>query len=83
MTDLVQVLRSSMGSLKTSHDELFDFNQINTRGHSLKIRQQSCRLNFRNFSLIALVIPIWNNLPSCIAETRTVGDFKRKLDTMT
>ena len=81
-TDLVHLFKIINGFIDISHDVLFDFNQINIRGHNLNTRQKNCRLNCSKCLFIPRVIPTWNNLPSCIAETRTVGDFKRKLETI-
>ena len=51
-----------------------------TRGHSLKLTKQHCRLNMRGNYFSQRVINTWNSLPDTVVTAPTVNCFKCRLD---
>ena len=51
-----------------------------TRGHSMKILKNRCRLDVRRFSFAERVVNRWNLLDTESIEQTTLNAFKRRLD---
>ena len=51
-----------------------------TRGHSLKLKKNHCRLDLRKNFFTMRVVNIWNALPAFIADAASLSIFKRLID---
>ena len=60
-------------------ETMFTYNNNNTRGHKFKLSVNYCRVNYRKFFFCNRVIPIWNDLPTDIAEIESLEVFKNRL----
>ena len=52
----------------------------NTRGHSLKIYKQRCKLNVRKNCFPHRIVEAWNCLPEQVIKSTTVQQFEGRLD---
>ena len=52
----------------------------NTRGHSLKIYKQRCKLNVRKNSFPHRTVEAWNSLPDQVIKAETIQQFEGRLD---
>ena len=50
------------------------------RGHKLKLNKPQVNKSIRLNSFAMRTIPVWNNIPSDIVNSKTVFEFKTKLD---
>ncbi len=51
-----------------------------TRGHTLKINKNNCRLDIRKHYFTNRVVDVWNSLPESIVTAKNVKAFERRLD---
>lgn len=51
-----------------------------TRGHTLKINKNNCRLDIRKHYFTNRVVDVWNSLPDEIVTAKNVKAFERRLD---
>ena len=59
----------------------FELNRSNRcRGHKLKLKKPSSRLNIRKFSFAHRIIDEWNKLPEEVIESRSLNQFKAGID---
>ena len=66
---------------KTNYQNFFTLNNnINTRGHSLKLQKNFSRTNIRKYSFSNRIIDSWNSLPESIASAPSINTFKNRLD---
>jgi len=49
-----------------------------SRGHSLKIRKQFSRVNYRAFSFANRCVHVWNGLDNEIVFASSLSNFKKK-----
>ena len=79
--DMIQVYRIMHGLDKVSPDHFFiqTSNSV-TRGHSMKLFHQTCRLNIRHKFFSLRIINDWNSLPEDVVTSANIDCFKRKLD---
>ena len=54
--------------------------EINTRGHTYKLRKKFCRLELRKHFFTNRIVDQWNRLPSEIVRAKTLNSFKNRLD---
>jgi hypothetical protein len=59
---------------------LFNLSSGTTRGHSLKVSKERCRLDVRKHFFTNRVVDTWNSLPDNIVTSRTVHMFENRLD---
>ena len=52
----------------------------NTRGHSLKIYKQRCKLNVRKICFPHRIVEAWNSLPDQVIKAETIQQFEGRLD---
>ena len=52
----------------------------NTRGHSLKIYKQRCKLNVRKNCFPHRIVEAWNSLPDQVIKAETIQQFEGRLD---
>ena len=50
-----------------------------TRGHSLRFRQQHCRIQSYQYSFFPSVICLWNTLPDSVVSAPTLESFRSRL----
>lgn len=80
--DLLYVFKIVHKMVDVLFENLFTFNRNNTRGHNFKLYMNHSRVNYRKYFFCNRVIPIWNELPSEVAETESFEVFKRSLHDM-
>ena len=51
-----------------------------TRGHSLKLVNNSYHYDLRKFSFAPKIVNVWNSLPEIVIPADTKETFKRRLD---
>ena len=80
--DMIQVYRIMNGLCDMDKDKLFEMkgDQVNLRGHALKIQKQHARLNIRKNNFTHRVVSHWNMLPKSAVEAPTVNSFKSEID---
>jgi len=79
-TDLIQTFKIMHQIDDLPSDEMFIKSRTTrTRGHSLKIYKQHCRLDVRKHFFSQRIINEWNNLPGAIVNSGTINEFKTKL----
>ena len=54
--------------------------QLNTRGHSLKLVKQRARSSLRQNTFSQRVVNDWNALPAHVVDSPTLNTFKSRLD---
>ena len=78
-TDVIQLYKI-VNNIDRSERSLFDISSDHrTRGHSLRIKKQHCRLNIRQQSFTQRVVNIWNSLPESVVNATSVNSFKNQL----
>ena len=65
---------------KVDREDLFNWDQRNTRGHDKKLKMTTCRRNIKKFSFPSRTIEAWNALGTEVVKARTIHEFKAKLD---
>ena len=78
---MIQMFKIWKGIDKLSFEDLgIQINTGNTRGHRVKIRKNTVRLNIRRDFFTFRVVNLWNSLPANILEVPKVEGFKLGLD---
>ena len=78
--DLILVFKILNGIDDISPEKFFQFSDTTTRGHSKKLYKQRSNKSIRQNFFAIRVIDDWNSLPEDIISTKTVLQFKTKLD---
>ena len=78
--DLILVFKILNGIDDISPEKFFQFSDTTTRGHSKKLYKQRSNKSIRQNFFAIRVIDDWNSLPKDILSTKTVLQFKTKLD---
>lgn len=78
--DLIQVFKILNGIDDISPDKFFLMSETTTRGHSKKLYKLRSRKSVRYNSFAVRVIDNWNSLPEEIISSKTVLQFKSRLD---
>ena len=60
-----------------SIDDYIIFNDLPTRGHKFKLKVQYSKNNVRKFFFLNRIIPIWNDLPDVVVESKDLENFKQ------
>ena len=61
-------------------EDFFQVADSSTRGHNLKLFKHRCSRSIRMHSFAVRIIEDWNSLPEDIIYSKTVLQFKTKLD---
>jgi len=78
--DLIEVCKIIHRLSAIAFESLFEFdNSGRTRGHSLKLRKQRCRLDLRLHFFSERVINLWNNLDDQTVSASSLNCFKSNL----
>ena len=77
--DLILVFKILNG-IDISPEQFFQFSDTTTRGHSKKLYKQRSNKSIRQNFFAIRVIDDWKSLPEDIISTKTVLQFKTKLD---
>ena len=80
--DLIEMFKIMKGIYKIDKDRLFEVNTNRTRGHSMKIIKNHCRLNLRKNFFTQRIVNDWNHLPQSAVDQKTVLGFKIEIDPM-
>jgi len=76
-SDLLEVFRMYKGWSRISFDSMFTLSNITlTRGHTVKITKNWCRLDSRWHFISERVIDRWNRLPQHITDSVSLNAFK-------
>ena len=79
--DIIQVFIISYKIDDIDMSKFFTFmDNSQLRGHNLKLNKPRVNKSIRLNSFAMRTIPVWNNLPSKIVNSKTVLKFKTKLD---
>ena len=78
--DTVFLLKMIYNLVDLEFGHFFSFNNINTRGHSLKLNVQYSRINCRQYCFVNRVVPMWNNLLEAIVNYDNVCKFINELN---
>ena len=78
--DLIEAYKYTHGHYNVNQHLLQIESESRTRGHSYKLKKQSCRLDVRKNFFSVRIVKEWNNLPAKIAEAPTLDCFKARLD---
>ena len=78
--DLIEVFKILNGLTTIPFDELFEVDiSGRTRGHSVKLRKNRCKLDVRKYFFCDRVVNRWNNLDEKTIGSTSVNEFKRNL----
>ena len=77
---IIQVFKILNGVDDISPDKFFKFFETTTRRHSKKLFMQRCNKSIRQNSFCIRIIEDWNLLPEEIISSKSVIQFKAKLD---
>jgi len=81
--DLVEVYKMWKGLSRISFDSFFEVDlQHRTRGHSLKLRKNRCRLDIRQHFFSERVVSAWNALDQQTIDSSSLNIFKKNLSRM-
>ena len=79
--DIIQVFRIIHEIDDIGMSKFFTFtDNSQLRGHNLKLNKPRVNKSIRLNSFAMRTIPVWNSLPSEIVNSKTVLEFKTKLD---
>ena len=79
--DIIQVFKIIHKIDDIDMSKFFTFtDNSQLRGHNLKLNKPRVNKSIRLNSFAMRTIPVWNNLPSEIVNSKTVLEFKTKLD---
>ena len=80
--DLIEMYKLLNGRERISNEQFFTLapTQHSTRGHSLKLFKERCRLNYRKYLFSQRAVDDWNSLPSKVIDASSVNVFKNRLD---
>ena len=79
--DLLETFKIVTGRDRLESELFFEFNRSDRcRGHKLKLKKPSSRLNIRKFSFMHRIIDEWNKLPEGVIESRSLNQFKAGVD---
>ena len=79
--DIIQVFKIVHNIDDIDMNRFFTFTENNQlRGHNLKLNKPRVNKSIRLNSFAMRNIPVWNNLPSEAVNSKTVLEFKTKLD---
>ena len=48
--------------------------------HSMALHQERCKTDIRKYSFTQRVVSSWNTLPNEVVQSKTVAEFKRRID---
>jgi hypothetical protein len=78
--DMILVFQLLTGLLKVDPNNYFTLAANQTRGHSLKLRGLTSRVNVRKNFFTERVVNPWNSLPNHVVTAPTLNLFKQNLD---
>jgi len=78
--DLLEMFKIMKGKEDVREEDFFMRRISNTRGHTLKLYQGSCRTDTRKYSFSRRAVGEWNKLPDVVVEQERLEGFKRELD---
>ena len=77
--DFIAVYRASKDLERIDTEDLFVWNDRNTRGHEKKLKRTIC-MRQKNYSFPYRIIEAWNKLDAELINARIIHDFKSELD---
>ena len=80
--DMIEVYKYTHGFYSTIFDLLNIAQDINTRGHTLKLFLKFCKANARQNYFSNRVVNTWNKLPSSIVNAPSLNSLKAMLDNL-
>ena len=78
--DMIQVFKIMKGIDDVPIEDFFQVADSSTRGHSLKLFKPRCSKSVRQHSFSVRIIEEWNSLLEDVVSTKSVIQFKTKLD---
>ena len=80
--DLIEVYKILTGKEDIDPSYFFQFasQELNLRGHHLKLYKKPCRLNVRKYFFTQRIVSLWNSLPNRVVTAPSVNSFKKRLD---
>ena len=79
--DMIETFKILAGIYDEKTTEgMFTLNRNTTRGHSMKVVKQRCKLDIRKYFFINRVADTWNSLPDHVVSATKVKTFENRLD---
>ena len=78
--DMIEVYKIFNGLDDLKVEDFFVLDTDGRRGHSRKLKVQSCRLDIRKYSFSVRVVDLWNRLSEETVCSDTLTTFKKRLD---
>jgi hypothetical protein len=80
--DLIETFKILTGKEGVNSNDFFQMAEVNRnlRGHSLKLFKQRSRTSLRQHVFSARVVDEWNSLPQHVVESKSINQFKNRLD---
>ena len=78
--DMIHVFKIMKGIDDVPIEDFFQVADSSTRGHSLKLYKPRFSKSVRQHSFSVRIIEEWNSLPEDVVSTKSVIQFKTKLD---
>lgn len=80
--DLIVTYRALHFCFGLDMSYLFELNLNNLRGHSYKLKKQTCSTTVRRNFVSSRVFSAWNQLPATVVEAPSVNSFKNRFDAL-
>lgn len=77
--DLILLFKIINNLIPLNPNDFFEFANLPTRGHNLKIRVKYSRTNIKKYAFPNRIIQCWNDLPSEVVNAQNISKFKFKL----
>ena len=77
--DLILLFKIINNLIPLNPNDFFEFANLPTRGHNLKIRVKYSRTNIKKYAFPNRIIHCWNDLPSEVVNAQNINQFKSKL----
>ena len=78
--DMIEVYKYMNGIYKTEKPKLEKATTVHLRGHSMKLKKQSCKKDVRKNYFTIRVNDTWNGLPEDVVTAPSINAFKNRLD---
>ena len=79
--DIIETYKYTHNLYKLTNSPIkLDTSNINTRGHSFKLKKSSCNKNIRSKFFTERVVNSWNSLPEDIVNAPTLNALKNRID---
>ena len=77
---MIEVFKLLNNFENINHEQFFELDFSNRRGHSMKLKKQRARTNLRQQFFSLRVVNEWNSLPPQVIGAKSINSFKNLID---